>query len=64
MEEVKNSTSMSDEEVLSFYEELKEYYGDALVNFEHYPKQFMSQVRLYKYYKSKKEEKDESSSNE
>ena len=55
---------MSDEEVLSFYEELKEYYGDALVNFEHYPKQFMSQVRLYKYYKSKKEEKDENSSNE
>ena len=44
---------MTDEEVLKFYEELVEHYGDALVNFEHHPIQFQQQVKCYKYYKSK-----------
>lgn len=47
---------MTDEEALKFYEELVEWYGDKLANFEHYPKQFQSQVNIYKYYKSKQNE--------
>lgn len=26
---------MSDEEILAFYKELEEFYGEALANFEH-----------------------------
>lgn len=44
---------MSDEEILEFYNELVEWYGDRLANFEHYPKQFAMQVKLYRYYKRK-----------
>lgn len=47
---------MNDEEVQAFYEELKAHYGEALVNFEHYPRQFATQVRLYKYYKEREAE--------
>jgi len=42
---------MQDEEVLALYSELIEYYGDSLVNFEHYPKIFLYQVKLYRYYR-------------
>jgi len=41
---------MTDEEVLSFYEKLQAYYGDELVDFEHYPNAFAHQVKMYKYY--------------
>lgn len=44
---------MTDEEVLAFYEELKSHYGDKLVDFEHYPRIFAMQVKLYKYYKGR-----------
>ena len=44
---------MTDKEALAFYEELKKYYGDQLANFEHYPKIFAYQVKLYKYYKER-----------
>ena len=44
---------MTDEEALAFYEELVEHYGDKLANFEHYPKIFAYQVRLYRYYKER-----------
>ena len=44
---------MTDEEALAFYNELVEHYGDNLANFEHYPKQFAYQVKLYKYYKER-----------
>lgn len=47
---------MTDEEVLKFYGELEEHYGDKLPNFEHYPKQFLYCVKLYRYYKSKQNE--------
>ena len=47
---------MTDEEALKFYEELEEYYGDKLPNFEHYPIQFSQCVKLYRYYKSKQNE--------
>lgn len=47
---------MSDEEVMNMYNEMVEYYGDRLPNFEHYPRQFAYCVRLWKYYKSKQNE--------
>lgn len=47
---------MTDEEIIKFYEELVEFYGDKLANFEHYPRQFANQVKLYRYYKGKQNE--------
>lgn len=47
---------MTNEEVEKFYNELVEFYGESLANFEHYPKQFANQVKLYRYYKEKKNE--------
>jgi hypothetical protein len=51
---------MTDKEALEKYKELEEYFG-TLVNFEHYPKQFAYQVKLFNYYK---ERQNESSSSE
>jgi len=48
---------MTDDEVLKFYKELEEWYGDKLVNFEHQPMQFKNQVKLYRYYKERKNER-------
>ncbi len=45
---------MTDDEVLAFYNELIEWYGDDLANFEHEPRRFAFQVKLYRYYKSRK----------
>lgn len=45
---------MTDEEIIALYNELVEFYGDRLVNFEHYPRIFANQVKLYKYYKGQK----------
>lgn len=42
---------MTEEEILKLYDELKEFYGDKLVNFEHYPRVFVNQIKIYKYYK-------------
>ena len=53
---------MTDEEVIKFYEELEEHYGDSLVNFEHHPIQFRNQVRMYRYYKERKDERTSSQS--
>jgi hypothetical protein len=47
---------MTDTEVESFYKELEEFFGDSLANFEHYPKQFANQVKVYRYYKEKQNE--------
>lgn len=47
---------MTEQEIINFYKELEEFYGDKLANFEHYPKQFAMQVRLYRYYKEKQNE--------
>lgn len=44
---------MSDEEVVSLYDELMQYYGDALADFEHYPILFAHQIKIYRYYKEK-----------
>jgi hypothetical protein len=51
---------MTNEEVLKFYEELKEFYGENLANFEHYPRQFANQVKLYRYYKAREENENSS----
>ena len=42
---------MNIDEVLKFYNELVEYYGDELADFEHCPITFAHQIKLYKYYK-------------
>jgi hypothetical protein len=42
---------MSDEEALAFYNLLVDFYGDKLANFEHEPRRFAMQVKLYRYYK-------------
>ena len=47
---------MTDSEIEQFYNELVEHYGDDLANFEHNPLQFAMQVKMYKYYKEKKNE--------
>lgn len=47
---------MTDEEVLQFYNELEEHYGDKLANFEHHPRQFQWQVITYRYYKERRNE--------
>lgn len=47
---------MTDKEVKAFYNKLKKYYGASLANFEHYPKQFAHQVKMYKYYEERKNE--------
>lgn len=44
---------MTDQEVLDFYNELVEHYGDSLPNFEHEPRQFAYCVKLYKYLKGR-----------
>ena len=44
---------MTDEEIIKFYEELVEHFGDNLANFEHHPRQFAYQIKLYRYYKSR-----------
>jgi hypothetical protein len=51
---------MSDEEVIKFYNELEEHYGDRLVNFEHHPRQFAHQVLLYRYYINKESNTEQS----
>lgn len=45
---------MTDEEALSFYDKLRDYYGDKLADFEQYPKIFAYQVKMYKYYEMPK----------
>ena len=45
---------VSDSEILQLYKELEEYYGDKLANFEHHPRQFQWQVRIYLYYKERR----------
>ena len=47
---------MTEEEIIKLYEEMVEWYGDRLANFEHHPKQFTNQVKLYRYYKAKQNE--------
>ncbi len=45
---------MTEQEILDFYTELVDHYGDNLANFEQEPIRFAYQVKLYKYYKERK----------
>lgn len=45
---------MTDTQILAFYNELVEHYGDDLANFEHEPRRFAYQVRIYQYYKERR----------
>ena len=47
---------MTDKEVEDFYKELQEHYGESLANFQHYPKIFAAQVKMYRYYKERNNE--------
>jgi len=49
---------MTDEEVIKFYDELVEHFGESLANFEHEPRRFHYQVTIYRYYKDKREQHD------
>jgi hypothetical protein len=51
---------MTDEEIMAYYDKLKEYYGDSLADFEHYPIQFAHQVKLYRYYNERVKNEDSS----
>ena len=44
---------MTEQEILDFYNQLVDYYGDSLADFEHEPIRFAHQVKLYKYYKGR-----------
>jgi hypothetical protein len=44
---------MSDDDVLKLYNEMVEWFGDTLPNFEHEPIRFAHCVKLYRYYKSR-----------
>lgn len=46
---------MTDQEALDKYNKMKEWFGEDLANFEHYPKQFAFQVKLFDYYMSRKD---------
>ncbi len=46
---------MTNKEIEDFYNKLVEFYGERLANFEHYPKQFAMQVKLYRYYNANTE---------
>ena len=45
---------MTDAEVENTYKEMLEYFGE-LPNFEHHPRQFAYYVKLYRYYKERRE---------
>jgi hypothetical protein len=44
---------MTEDQIEQLYEELQEHYGDSLANFEHYPKIFAMQAKMYLYYKER-----------
>ena len=47
---------MTDEEVLNYYKELEEHYGDKLANPEQEPIRFEWQVRIYRYIMERRNE--------
>lgn len=46
---------MTDEEIRKAYEEMLEIWGENLPNPEHEPIRFAYYVRMYRYYKERKE---------
>lgn len=47
--------TLSNEEVLAFYEKLEHHFGDKLPNFEHEPRRFANCVKLFRYYEQQRE---------
>ena len=41
----------NDKRIAGIYIKMKEYYGDNLANFEHQPRVFAHQYRMFQYYK-------------
>ena len=44
---------MTEQEIINYYNELVEHYGDRLANWEHEPHRFQWQVTMYRYYREK-----------
>lgn len=44
---------MTAEDIEKLYDELVKHYGDKLANFEHEPRRFAYQIKMYQYYKDK-----------
>lgn len=40
-----------DKRIVEIYNAMKEYYGDNLANFEHHPRVFAHQYRMFQYYR-------------
>lgn len=40
-----------DKRIAHIYIKMKEYYGDNLANFEHHPRVFAHQYRMFQYYR-------------
>ena len=40
-----------DKRIAGIYNAMKEYYGDNLANFEHQPRVFAHQYRMFQYYR-------------
>lgn len=40
-----------DKRIAEIYTKMKEYYGDNLANFEHQPRVFAHQYRMFQYYR-------------
>lgn len=45
------ATTEDDKRIAGIYTAMKEYYGDNLANFEHQPRVFAHQYRMFQYYK-------------
>ena len=44
---------MNEQEVMDYYNELLEHYGDNLANWEQEPRRFRWQVITYRYYRER-----------
>lgn len=55
--------TLSDEEVLAFYEKLERHFGDKLPNYEHEPRRFANCVKLFRYYEKQHEANEKEKQN-
>jgi hypothetical protein len=44
------ATTEDDKRIAEIYTKMKEYYGNNLANFEHQPRVFAHQYRMFQYY--------------
>ena len=45
------ATTEDDKQIAEIYTAMKEYYGNNLANFEHQPRVFAHQYRMFQYYR-------------